>query len=157
MQFRPASRKVFVPLTEEFHARQQQCENAILANVMRPANLGHFPQDTVATDLANYFGGFSNNFLAASHSERDFIIFLPAWVQAPDLVWRGVVNLPHCKLRCYPWNQYRDATPSRLSYKAWVRLVDLPFSAGPKLTSRQWLIALGAFSGRTIRAPTCTT
>nr|CAD1842588.1 unnamed protein product [Ananas comosus var. bracteatus] len=127
MQFRLPSRKVFVPITEGFHTRQQQCQNAVLANVVRSATLGHLSQETIATDFANFFEGFSNAFLVACHSKRDFVIFLPLWVRAEDLIRRGIVNLAHCQLRCYSWNPYRDATRSRLTYKVWIRLVDLPF------------------------------
>ncbi len=70
----------------------------MLATVTGPARLGPFPQDHIATDLATRFGGFANDFLAAKFRERDFILFLPAWVRSEDLVSREFLRLPHYKL-----------------------------------------------------------
>nr|CAD1832914.1 unnamed protein product [Ananas comosus var. bracteatus] len=71
--------------------------------------------------------GFSNDFLIAHHSERDFVIFLPLWVRSFDLVRQGIVTLLHFQLRCYVWNPYRDATRPRITYKVWIKLVDVLF------------------------------
>nr|CAD1832813.1 unnamed protein product [Ananas comosus var. bracteatus] len=127
MQFFPPSKKVFVPVTKGFHTWQQQCQNAVLANVLGLARLVHFPQEMIANDFANSFRGFSNDFLIAHHSERGFVIFLLLWVRSSDLVRQGIVTLLHFQLWCYAWNPYRDAARSRITYKAWIKLVDLPF------------------------------
>lgn len=119
--------KVFVPQSDGFHSRQLQCENAILADVIGPANLGHFPQNMIATDLANQFGGFCNDFHVARYRERDYVIFLPQWVHAGDLVRRSLLYLAHCKLRCFSWNPHRNASRSLITLKVWIRLVNLPF------------------------------
>ncbi len=74
---RPDVSKVFIPLTEEFRNRQSQCRNAVLADVIGRANMGHFPQDTLAADLAARYGGFPTDFLVARHQERDYVILLP--------------------------------------------------------------------------------
>ncbi len=71
--FRPLSQKVFIPLTEDYFIRQRQRQSAVLADVIGRARLGHFPQDTIANDLAARFGGFSTDFLVAKHRERDYV------------------------------------------------------------------------------------
>ncbi len=103
MGFRPSCMKVFIPLTDGFFSRQEQRRNAVLANVVGPARLRHFPQD------------------------RDFILFLLVWVRAEDLVGRETLRLPSCKLWCFHWNPYGGAPRSRLSFKAWIQIVSLPF------------------------------
>lgn len=67
----------FIPLSDDFFACQNRHHNAILVDVVSPANLGHFPQDTIATELANRFGGYLSDFHVARYSERDFVVFLP--------------------------------------------------------------------------------
>ncbi len=119
--------KVFVPHTEGFILRQQQRQNALLAHVIGPARLGHFPQDSIAADLASRFGGFANDFLVTKNRNRDFILFFPSWVCAEDLANREFLRLSHCKLRVFRWNPYGGAPRSRLSYKAWITIVNLPF------------------------------
>nr|CAD1836534.1 unnamed protein product [Ananas comosus var. bracteatus] len=78
---------------------QQQCRNAILANVIGTTNLGHFPQDMIASDFANQFGGFFNDFHVARYRKTDYVIFLPQWVYSRDLVRRRIIYLSHYKLR----------------------------------------------------------
>ncbi len=63
----------------------------------------------------------------AGYRERDFVIFLPAWVRPEVLIINELIHLQHCRLRCYPWDPLRNAEQSRLSYKAWIRLGNLPF------------------------------
>lgn len=109
MGFRPLSMKVFVPLTEGFYSRQQISRNAVLANVIGPANLGHCPQEMIADDLAQRFGGLSDDFHVARYRERDFVIFLPQWVRPDTLTSMEVVRFHHCQLRCYEWNPHRNA------------------------------------------------
>ncbi len=118
---------MFVPLSEGFIARQEHGRNAVLATIVGPARLGHFPQDTIATDLATRFGGFASDFLAAKFRDRDFILFLQAWVRSEDLVSREFLRLPHYKLRCFMWNPYGGAPRSRLTFKAWITIVNLPY------------------------------
>lgn len=127
LRFRPLSLKAFVPFSKGYHSRQQQCRNAILANVIGTTNLGHFPQDMIASDFANQFGGFSNDFHVARYRETDYVICLPQWVHSGDLVRRRIIYLSHYKLRCFSWNPYKNAFRSRLKYKAWIKLVNLPF------------------------------
>ncbi len=126
-RFRPHSQKVFVPLTEGFRIRQQQGRRAVITITCGAANLGHFPQGTIANDLAERFGGFSNDFLVARFRERDFVIFLPQWVQPEELIRRDGIRLAHCRIRCFVWNPHRDAVRDRLTYKVWIKLVNLPF------------------------------
>lgn len=52
LHFRPPLIKVFIPLTEGFHSRQNLCRNIVLANIIGPANLGHYHQETIANDFA---------------------------------------------------------------------------------------------------------
>lgn len=59
MRARRAYMCAFVPLSEDFFARQNRRRNAILVDVIPPAYLGHFPQDTIAHGLANRFGAWS--------------------------------------------------------------------------------------------------
>ncbi len=125
--FRPPCMKVFVPISEGFHARQEQRRNSVLATIIGPARLGPCPQDTIASDLATRYGGFDNDFMAAKYRARDFILFLPAWVRSEVLVSREYIRLPHCKLRCFPWNPYDGAPRSWLAFKAWVTIVNLPY------------------------------
>lgn len=119
--------KAFVTLTEGFYSRQQISRNAVLVNVIGRANLGHCPQEMIADDMAQRFGGLSDDFHVGRYRERDFVIFLPHWVRPESLTTREVVRLRHCQLRCYEWKPYRNAQRSQLSYKAWVKLINLPF------------------------------
>ncbi len=116
--FRPQCSKVFVPLTEGFFTRQEQRRNAVLAYVVGQARIGSFPQDSIASDLAFRFGGYANDFLVSKFRARDYILFLPAWVRAEDLVNRVSLILPVCKLRIFQWRPYGGAPCSRLTYKA---------------------------------------
>ncbi len=125
--FRPPCMKAFVPYSDGFLTRQEQRRNALIAHVTGPARLGHFPQDTIATDLATRFGGFANDFLVTKYRQRDFILFLPSWVRAEELASRDFLRLPHCKLRVFPWNPYGGAPRSRITFKAWITIVNLPF------------------------------
>ncbi len=126
-RFRPQSSKVFVPLSEGFHTRQQQGRRAVTAIMVGPANLGHYPQGMISNDLAGRFIGFLNDFLVAHFRKRDFVIFLPQWVQLEDLVRREGLRLRHCRLRFFIWNPYREAVSARLTYKVWIKLLNLPF------------------------------
>ncbi len=99
----------------------------MLATPMGPANLGHYPQGMIANYLAGRFGGFSNDFLVTKYRERDFVIFLPQWVQPEVLIRREGVCLGHYRLRCFACNPYRDAVRARLTYKVWIKLVNLPY------------------------------
>ncbi len=87
-RFRPHSMKVFIPLTEGFYTRQQQGRRAVIALTCGRADLGHYPQGTLANDLAGRFGGFSNDFLVTHFRESDLVVFLPQWVQPEDLIRR---------------------------------------------------------------------
>nr|CAD1832858.1 unnamed protein product [Ananas comosus var. bracteatus] len=54
---RAAQSKVFVPYTEEYLRRVELRRNAILADVIQPANLGPEPTITIKNALATRFGG----------------------------------------------------------------------------------------------------
>nr|CAD1835534.1 unnamed protein product [Ananas comosus var. bracteatus] len=124
---RPARAKVYVPYTEEYLRRVDLRRNALLADVIQPANLGPDPISTIKSALASRFGGYNDDFAVARHRDRHFAIFLPEWVPAEVLSRREVLTLNGFWLRCFPWGQYRDARPHRVHYRAWIRLINLPF------------------------------
>ncbi len=152
MGFRPPCMKVFVPHSEGFFSRQEQRRNAVLATTVGEAHLGVFPQDTIAGDLAARFGGYINDFLVSKYRGRDFILFLPAWVRSEDLVNRGNLRLPSCTLRCFAWAPYGGAPRSRLSYKAWITIVSLPYECWTEAR----VSALVSCFGRYLRADDAT-
>ncbi len=120
----------------------------MLADIIGRSNLGHFPQETIASDLAARFGGFTTDFLAARYHERGFVILLPDWVRPEDLINRGLTQLAHCRLRCFPWTPYRNAAPSRIAYKAWIKIENLPF----EWLSANRMSAIVSGFGRFLRA-----
>ncbi|OAY65254.1 hypothetical protein ACMD2_16588 [Ananas comosus] len=124
---RPPRAKVFVPYTDEYLRRVELRRNAILADVIQPANLGPDPISTIKTALASRFAGYKEDFAVARYRERDFAIFLPEWVPAAVLIRREVLTLNDFWIRCWPWGRNRDARPHRVQYKAWIRLINLPF------------------------------
>nr|CAD1840680.1 unnamed protein product [Ananas comosus var. bracteatus] len=67
--------KVFVPYTEEYLRRVELCCNAILADVIQPANLGPDPISAIKSALASLFGGYTEDFAVARCRERDYAIF----------------------------------------------------------------------------------
>nr|CAD1823021.1 unnamed protein product [Ananas comosus var. bracteatus] len=93
MRARPSHLSAFVPLSDDFIARQNRRRNAILVVVLPPANLGHFPQDTIAKELASRFGGYPNDFHVARYSVRDYVVFLPDLVPSDRIIRRDVLNL----------------------------------------------------------------
>ncbi len=99
----------------------------MLADVIGRSNLGHFPQGTIASDLAARFGGFATDFLVAKCHERDYVILLPEWVRPENLICNSLIRLSHCRLQCYSWEPYRHVSRSRLEYKLWIKIVSLPF------------------------------
>nr|CAD1819540.1 unnamed protein product [Ananas comosus var. bracteatus] len=140
--------KVFVPYTDEYLRRVELRRNAVLADVIQPANLGPDPISTIKTALANRFGGYKEDFTVARCRERDFAIFLPEWVPAAVLIRREVLTLNNFWIRCWPWGRYRDARPHRVQYKAWIRLINLPF----EIWSIARVAALISGFGRFIKA-----
>nr|CAD1844238.1 unnamed protein product [Ananas comosus var. bracteatus] len=144
---RPSYLRAFVPLFDDFTSRQNRRRNAILVDVLPPANLGRFSQDTITNELANRFGGYPNDFHVARYSERDYVLFLPEWVPTERLIRRDVLNLGAFQLRCFPWNPYRGARRPPLTYKAWICLVSLPYECR---SSRSMVALIGGF-GRFIR------
>ncbi len=125
--FRPHSAKAFTPLSEEYRTRHEQSGRAVMVDIIGRANLGHRPHDTIADDLAARFGGYPSDFLVAGYRDRDFVVFLPVWVRPETLLANELIRLQHCRLKCYPWEPLRNAERSRLSSKAWIRLMKLPF------------------------------
>lgn len=83
--------KVFVLYTEEYIRRVELWRNAILTDIIRPANLGLDPITTIKTALASCFGGYKEDFAVARYRERDYAIFLPEWVPAALLIRREVL------------------------------------------------------------------
>nr|CAD1821879.1 unnamed protein product [Ananas comosus var. bracteatus] len=148
MRARPSYLSAFVPLTDDFYTRQNRCRNAILADVLPPRTLGHFPQETIANSLASRFGGFPTDFHVAKCSERDFVIFLPEWVPCEQLIRREIISLDGLRLQCFPWNPFFGARRALLTYNVWIRLVSLPYECW---SSRTVAALVGGF-GRFIRA-----
>lgn len=64
-------------LFENFFTWQNHRRNVMLIDMVPPANVSHFPQETIANELASSFGGCLTDFLVARYSERDYVIFLP--------------------------------------------------------------------------------
>ncbi|OAY70654.1 hypothetical protein ACMD2_25377 [Ananas comosus] len=114
-------------LLREFLQRRDQRRNAVLADVIQPANLGPEPTSTIANALARRFGGYTQDFPVSRFRERDFAIFLPEWVSAEVIARREILTLDGFWLRCFAWGPYRDARPHRMVYRAWIRLINLPF------------------------------
>uniref|UniRef100_A0A6V7QUJ1 DUF4283 domain-containing protein n=1 Tax=Ananas comosus var. bracteatus TaxID=296719 RepID=A0A6V7QUJ1_ANACO len=103
--------RVYVPYTKEYLRRRELRRNAVLADVIQPANLGTNPQRTIATVMARRFGGYTEDFGVTRYRDRDFAIFLPEWVSAEVLTRR------------------EECTPHRVAYRAWIRLINLPFES----------------------------
>nr|CAD1832399.1 unnamed protein product [Ananas comosus var. bracteatus] len=148
MRARPSYLSAFVPLTDDFFTRQNRCRNAILVDVLPPKNLGHFPQETLANRLASRFGGFPSDFHVAKFSQRDYVIFLPEWVPAAQLVRREILSLDNLRLQCFPWNPYFGLRRASLTYNVWIRLVSLSYECW---SARTVAALVGGF-GRFIRA-----
>lgn len=127
MRARLAYLNTFVPLSANFFTRQNRHSNAILMDVAPHAYLNHFAQETIANGLANRFGGYPTDFLMSRYKERDFVVFLPEWVQSDSLIHRQMISLGELRLRCYAWNPYSGARRFSPPYKAWIRLVSLPY------------------------------
>ncbi len=71
--------KAYVPYTEEYLRRTELRRNALLADVVQPADQGLAPQQTIANALARRFGGYAHDFFVARYRERDFAIILSGW------------------------------------------------------------------------------
>ncbi len=135
-------------MSEDYHKRHNQCKSAVLADVIGRSNLGHFPQAIIAADLAARFGGFSIDFLVATYQERDYVILLPEWVNPEALINCGLTRLHHCRIRCFPWDPNQNAEYTRLSYKAQIKIINLPFECW---SSSHVSAIVGGF-GRFLRA-----
>lgn len=86
---------------EDYYARRKLRHNAILADIVQPANLGHTPQQTISNALAGRFGDYPTDFIVARHRDHNFAMFLSAWVSAERLVRRRVITLESFWLNCY--------------------------------------------------------
>ncbi len=124
---RPASVKAFVPFTEEFRRRTELRRNAMLVDVVQPADLGLAPQLTLANALARRFGGYAHDFFVTRYRERDFAVVLPGWVSADVLVRRQITTLDNIWIRCFPWGPYWNARAHRVRFTAWIQLRNVPF------------------------------
>nr|CAD1824895.1 unnamed protein product [Ananas comosus var. bracteatus] len=144
--------KVFVPYTEEYLRRVELRRNAVLVDVIQPANLGHDPITVIKTTLASRFEGYVDDFVVARYRERDFAIFLLEWVPTDLLIRREIITLNGFWIRCWPWGQYRYARPHRVLFKAWIRLLNLLF----EIWSVARVVALVSSFGRFIRADSAT-
>ncbi len=142
---RPPSLKAYVPFTEEFLRRTELRRNALLADVIQPADLGHAPQQTIANALARRFGGYAHDFFVARYRERDFAILLPGWVSAEVLVRRQVVTLENFWLRCFPWGPYWNARAHRVRHTAWIQLRNLPFECWTAARVASMISGFGRF------------
>nr|CAD1839827.1 unnamed protein product [Ananas comosus var. bracteatus] len=149
---RAPQHKVFVPYTEEYLRQIELRRNAILADVIEPANLGPEPITVIKTALASRFGGYTEDFAVARCRERDYAIFLPDWVPADVLIRRQILTLNGFWLRCWPWGRHRDVRPHRVLYKAWIRLINFPF----EIWSVARVAALVSSFGRFIKADNVT-
>nr|CAD1840439.1 unnamed protein product [Ananas comosus var. bracteatus] len=103
---------------------------------------------TIANKLASRFGGFPSDFHVAKYSERDFVIFLPKWVQCDQLIRREILSLDDLRLQCFPWDPYFGARRALLTYNVWIRLVSLLYECW---SSRTVAALVGCFN-RFIRA-----
>ncbi len=121
------SLKAFVPYTEEFLRRTELKRNAILVDVVQPADLGPDPQQTLADALARRFGGYSQDSFVSRFRECDFAIILPGWASAETLIRRHLITLEATWLRCYAWGPNRNARPHRSRFTAWIHLRNVPF------------------------------
>nr|CAD1830138.1 unnamed protein product [Ananas comosus var. bracteatus] len=148
MRARPSYLSAFVPQTDDFRTRQNHCRNAILVDVLPLKKLGHFPQETIANRMASRFGGFPSDFHVAKYIQRDFVIFLPEWVPADQLIRREILSLEDLRMQCFPWNPYSGLRRASLAYNVWIRLVCLPYECW---SSRTVAVMVGGF-GRFIRA-----
>lgn len=119
--------KVYIPYTEEYLRRVELRRNAILADVIQQANLGLDPITSIKSALASRFGGYTDDFAVARCRDRDFAIFLPEWVPTTVLTRREILTLNCFWLRCFPWGNYRNARPYCAQFRAWIRLINLPF------------------------------
>nr|CAD1830161.1 unnamed protein product [Ananas comosus var. bracteatus] len=119
--------RVVVPYMENYFSRRELRQNAILADIVQPANLGCSPIQTIANALADRFGGYPMDFVVARHRDHDYAVILPNWVAADMLVRRRIITLEGFWMNCFEWGQYRHTTPHRLPFKAWIKLFNLPF------------------------------
>lgn len=138
----------FIPLSEDFFVRQARRRNAILVDVVPPASLGHFPQETIANGLTSRFGGYPSDFHVARYRQQEFIAFLPEWVQAEHLTRREILRLGELCLRCFAWDPYRGARQPLMIFNVWIRLVRLLYECW---SSRTVAAIVGDF-GRFVRA-----
>nr|CAD1838796.1 unnamed protein product [Ananas comosus var. bracteatus] len=145
MRARPSYLSAFVPRTDDFHTRQNRCHNAILVDVLPPKRLGHFPHETIANRLASRFRGFPSDFHVAKHRQREFVIFLPEWVPADQLIRREILSLEDLRLQCFSWNPYFGLRRASLTYNLWIRLVCLPYECWSSRTVAALVGGFGCF------------
>nr|CAD1831090.1 unnamed protein product [Ananas comosus var. bracteatus] len=124
---RAPTHRVVVPFTEDYFAWKELRQNAILADIVQPANLGRSPIQTIAYALAKRFGGYPTDFVVARHREHDYAVFLPEWVSAERLVRRQIITLEGFWMNYFEWGAYRHTTPHTLPFMAWIKLHNLPF------------------------------
>lgn len=110
----PALRAIVSDMEDYFTRRKLQ-ENAILADIVQPENLGRSPIQMISNALAERFGGYSTDFVVVRHREHDYAVFLPEWVSAERLVRRQVITLEGFWKNCFEWRQHRHTTPHKTS------------------------------------------
>nr|CAD1825933.1 unnamed protein product [Ananas comosus var. bracteatus] len=139
MRARSSYLSAFVPLSNDFFARQNRRRNAILVDVIPPSNLGHFPQDSIANGLASRFGGYPSDFHVARYRERDYVVFLSEWVPCEQLLRRETLTRgnPASLLSLGPLPRADDFT---------VRMVDL---SG---TGASWPSTISLTSSKTLKS-----
>ncbi len=79
------------------------------------------------------------------HFDRDYVILLPEWVRPETIVINKLLRLEHCRLRCLEWDPNRHASHSRLTYKAWIKLEQLPFECWSEKCVTAMVIGFGRF------------
>ncbi len=139
------SSKAYIPYTEEFLRRVDMKRNALLVDVVQPADLGLVPHQTLADALARRFGGYPHDFFVTRYNDRDYAIFLPGWVSADTLIRRHLITQEDIWLRCYPWGPHRNARPHRSRFTAWIQLRNVPFECWTPARIASMICGFGRF------------
>ncbi len=142
---RVLSSKAYIPYTEEFLRRSELKCNAMLVDVVQPADLGLVPQQTLANALTRRFGGYSHNFFVARYRKSDYMIILPGWVPTETLIRRHLITLEDIWLRFYNGGSYWNTRPHRSRYTAWIQLQNVPFECWTPASIASMISGFGRF------------
>lgn len=69
LRHRGRTPRVYVPYTEKYLRRRELRRNAVLADVIPPANLRTDPANTIAAAMARRFGGYTKDFAVARYRD----------------------------------------------------------------------------------------